>query len=196
MKQEEKNDLRRLLKKRRNEITQSQRLYEEKLVYEKISNTEAFQRAKAVLCFLSYGTEFETKPLMELAFYEKKEVYVPKVTGEHTMRFYQIHDFQALKPGAYGILEPEETAMPFWYNCKTETVMFVPGLGFDRSNYRIGYGKGYYDTFLTELYHEGNFRKENFVTIGLGFQCQIVEKLPVEKHDFPLDYVFTSGYDL
>jgi 5-formyltetrahydrofolate cyclo-ligase len=64
-------------------------------------------------------------------------------------------------------------------------LVLVPGLAFDLTGNRLGFGKGYYDRVLPQL-------KKTTLTIGLGYSFQIVEKIPTESHDFPLKAVLSE----
>ena len=61
---------------------------------------------------------------------------------------------------------------------------FIPGVVFDRRGYRIGYGGGYYDRFLEEA--------QDLVSVGLGYEFQVVWEVPRSKHDLPVDYLCTE----
>ena len=89
--------------------------------------------------------------------------------------------------GPFGIFEPsfnKETILP--------QIMIVPMLMFDRELSRLGYGGGFYDKSIVKL--KKNFQKEKkfFITIGLAYSEQEIEKIPIEKHDMKLDYIVTE----
>lgn len=67
-------------------------------------------------------------------------------------------------------------------------VVLVPGLGFDVAGHRLGYGAGNYDRALAGLRESGTV-----TAVGVGFDAQVVEKLPREDHDMVLDWVVTPG---
>ena len=90
--------------------------------------------------------------------------------------------FADLKKGCFGIDEPDPLI------CSpvepvSDSLCFVPGLAFDEQNYRIGFGKGYYDKFL------GNYRG---ITAGICPEYCMAESLPHEEHDRAVDYVITD----
>ena len=93
-----------------------------------------------------------------------------------------IIDFDSLIPsGRFGILEPIELAKITY---KSIDMVLVPGVIFDKNGYRLGYGLGYYDRFLNKL--------PKAVKVGLCFDFQVMDKVPREEHDIPVDYIVTD----
>ena len=137
-----------------------------------------------VLCYVSSPPlEADTRQLLTFLFESRMDVAVPKcVGGGNDMIFYRISSFADLKKGCFGIDEPDPLI------CSpvepvSDSLCFVPGLAFDEQNYRIGFGKGYYDKFL------GNYRG---ITAGICPEYCMAESLPHEEHDRAVDYVITD----
>ena len=86
-----------------------------------------------------------------------------------------------LVEGRHGVLEPRPGEP---VELASLSVVLVPGLGFDEQGYRIGRGGGFYDRFLLAT---------DQMTIGVCFQCQMVEAVPSEPHDIPVAAVVTAG---
>lgn len=152
------------------------------LLTERILGHQWFYRSEVLLCFVSFGSEIDTEEIIRNALGEKKSVYVPKVikgTATPKMRFYKISSLEELRPGYGGIREPSGTSAEFLYEegGMEEVLMLMPGVAFDGFRNRIGYGKGFYDRFLQDkpLLCQRS--------IGVGYQCQLVEKLPVAEYD-------------
>ena len=100
----------------------------------------------------------------------------PKVSGDGGLEFLLGSTFQT---GAFGVREPEGgTAAP------PPDLVIVPGMAFDLTGARLGRGKGFYDRWLA-----GNpaVRK-----LGVCFQCQVVESVPVESHDARVHAILTE----
>ena len=91
-----------------------------------------------------------------------------------------INSMDDMKKGAYGILEPKTVRKADENNID---VILVPGLAFDRNGGRMGFGKGYYDRLL---------ESSKAVKIGLCYDFQILEKIPTESHDVPMNFVITE----
>lgn len=116
---------------------------------------------------------------------EGKSVVTPKViSASHQLEHYLLPHFEALMPGAFGILEPSAAHGAVRLEALHEIdLIIVPGLAFDRKGHRLGYGGGYYDRLLAEL---------DATKMALAFAAQIVEAVPAEAHDERVDFVVTE----
>ncbi len=101
---------------------------------------------------------------------------------DFTLSFHKISALSDLSAGAYGIKEPP-IHFPKFKNSKN-SVCIVPALSFDTFGMRIGYGKGYYDRFLNSFLG---------TSIGVTFSDFLVDKLSVNKHDIPVNFIITEG---
>lgn len=139
--------------------------------------SEAYQQSKTIYGYLPYNQEVRTVPMLEQALRDGKRVAVPKVYGED-MRFLYLEDLSAVAEGYAGIPEPiaDEPVAD-----DPTALVLMPGLAFDRRGHRIGYGGGFYDKFLaSEPLHP---------TVALCYGFQIVDELPTEEFDVPVDLV-------
>ena len=101
----------------------------------RVTELVEFQEAGRILVYADYNHEVMTRFLTEEAWKAGKAVAVPKVEGKD-MFFYRLTDFGQLKPGYFGIPEPEEGEIVSW----EDALMIMPGVAFDRSGHRVGYG--------------------------------------------------------
>lgn len=110
---------------------------------------------------------------------------LPRVCGE-SLVFGVVSDVETLRPGVFGILEPlpETDAVPY----QDIYAICVPGLAFDRTGARLGYGKGYYDRFLQAA---PGVRRP--FLIGVGYDFQLIDAVPQDRHDQKLDYIITPS---
>ena len=177
----EKRNLRVEMKHRRSACTD--RDARDGRILRNITDSSLYQNADTVLCYVSFGTEADTYPLLKAALHHGKALYVPYcVPGTNILRFYKIESLQELRCGAYGIMEPEPAEDKLF--CGAENaVCFVPGLAFSCKGERLGYGRGYYDTFLEHT---------DIVTVGVCYSFQITEEIPTEPHDKRMDHVCTD----
>ena len=155
--------------------------------------------ATAVSVFLPMPVgEVDTGPLLSTLFAAGKRVFVPRVEGDsrHDMRMLHVADPSALASfprSKWGIPEPTDeqaSAMEDGLAAAVIDLVIVPGVAFDTQCLRLGQGKGFYDTWLAKL---ADARSERGLpparTVGLGLAEQLVDRVPVDVHDLPLDYV-------
>lgn len=138
-----------------------------------------------VFTYVSKEIEVDTISIINAALSNRKRVAVPRcVPGTRDMEFYYIRSMDDLEPGMFGVLEPIVT------QCELVTdfshgFCIVPGLGFDAQGYRLGYGKGYYDRFLSKF--------QGF-TVGICYSACVQWTLPHGYYDRPVDVLITEKY--
>lgn len=148
---------------------------------ERLAAIPEFALAAVVALYSPVRNEVFTEELFAIARRSGKVVTYPRVRG-NVLEFAEVTERQELVPGAYGILEPGGSRVV----APAELDLIVtPGVAFDGSGHRLGYGKGYYDRFL----HGGRVQGK---LAGLCFDFQLVERLPVEAHDVRMDLVVTE----
>jgi len=154
-----------------------------RMAVERLLSLPEFQNAKNVMFYVSFGSEVGTERAIEEAIKKGKKVSVPCTGKEtNTMAASQISGLGELEEGKYGIREPKEKKeIP----AAEIDIVVVPGVAFDRQGYRVGYGKGFYDRFLSNI-------GPKTTKIGLAFGFQLVDSLPREGHDIPVDKVITE----
>lgn len=140
--------------------------------------SDAYRNAKTIYGYLSYNQEVRTMPILEQAIQDGKKVALPKCYGPE-MRFIFIEDLTRIGKSSCGV--PEPLADEPIANDETALVL-MPGLAFDQDGHRMGYGGGYYDKFLAAQPHHP--------TIALCYDFQVVEQLPKEEFDIPVDLLF------
>lgn len=182
-----KNEIRTLMKEKRNNLSHGLRREYNKSIHDKLFALDYFKKCGILFTYVSFGSEVDTIAVIEKAFIMGKKVFVPKVEGKN-MNFYEIRNLNGLLKSKFGILEPEGTN-PFMRE-KTEKglkLMILPGLAFDRTGNRIGYGAGYYDRYLR------NYPEDEWVKIAIAYDFQIMENLPATEYDIKADYILTNG---
>ncbi len=152
-------------------------------IQSKVMNLWKFREVSTVLLYCAKPVEIDTKLLIERASALGKTVAVPRcVPGTREMDFYVITSFDDLEAGAFGVLEPiPERCRKL--NDFTSSVCIVPALVYDKQGFRLGYGKGYYDRFLSG--YKGN-------CIGLAYSDWVKESLPHGKFDRKVDIIVTE----
>ncbi len=134
-----------------------------------------------VLAYAAIEPEVSLWPLLERLLSKNRPVYLPATQGEG-MRFYRYTGPENLRTGAMNIQEPpaeEDSAFT-----GEEGIVLVPGVAFDRKGNRMGYGRGYYDRYLSA--HPG------LIPIGIAFPEQVTANVPHDAHDVPMQAVITG----
>lgn len=142
---------------------------------------------KNIMIFISFRNEIKTHQLIKRWLSEKdKNIFVPYIDKDiDEMKISKITDFNSdLKEGVFKILEPKKSLRKKDNNQNLDLVV-VPGLIFSKQGYRIGYGGGYYDKFLSNI-------KSKVEKVGIVMSDFIVEKLPVNDYDIPVDKIITE----
>lgn len=186
----DKKVLRSQLKDIRASITEESRNKQNLYFLESIRAIMLKENTDAVLTYLSVGDEADTKKLIEYLLKYGVDVYIPKTYSGGTMEFYRITSIDALKMSIYHIPEPEESlATLFQSNAYRSVLTVVPGLGFDRNGYRIGYGGGFYDRYISK--HKAEIGK----IVGLCFSECLCDEIPHGIHDIPVNEVVCPIFD-
>ncbi len=137
-----------------------------------------------VMLYLSIRSEVETFGLLDILLHQERTVCAPTIDNprlELTPRRIQDPKTELVRH-RYGPLEPN-AACPIFPTPQLQLII-VPGVAFDANGYRLGYGKGFYDRFLTQC--------PQAVSIGLAYQIQIVESTFPQIWDIPVQYIFTE----
>ena len=183
---EQKNALREKYKQIRKEMpADMKKVRDEKILY-KLTSLPVYKNCETVLTYVSTPIEVDTRMLIEKALSDGKKVAVPKcIKGTRDMEFYLINSFDDLEEGSFSVLEPvPEKCVPL--KKINKAICIVPALAYDRYGYRLGYGKGYYDRFLSA--HKNVFK------IGFGYCCCTETKLNHGRYDIPVDFLVTEKY--
>jgi 5-formyltetrahydrofolate cyclo-ligase len=176
----EKAALRTRLKTAREAIPEPERLANSAAIRDRLLGLKSVRAARRVFIFISNGSEVDTHPLVQGFLAEGREVAVPKIIGKTGMIACRLRDWSGLKAAQLGILTPiatEPVAGHF-------DLVVTPGLGFTTSGHRIGYGAGYYDRWFAA--HAVDHR------IALAFEAQILQSIPVDENDLPVDAIVTE----
>ncbi len=151
----------------------------DKEIFKQIIDLPEYKESDLVLTYIPIRDEVDTLKLIEQSFKDGKKVAAPKCEGD-IINFYYINSLDELKKGYYGLMEPANNNIVSDFK---NSICIVPGVAFDKENYRIGYGKGYYDRFLSTY---------NGPSIGLTYKECICDKIDIEEHDMKVDKVIFS----
>ena len=144
-----------------------------------------YRDAPVVLAYVDCKHEVGTSAIIEAALRDGKRVAVPKVAGK-VMNFFYISSLENdLEDGYYGIREPVEGLAPADGDADTEgSIIIMPGVAFDESRHRVGYGGGFYDRYLEA--------HKTLKTVALAFEFQIRDEVPFEEFDILPEKIVTE----
>lgn len=144
-----------------------------------------YQRNNILLIYVSTSIEVDTIRIINQALADGKRVAVPRcVPDTRNMEFYYIDSVDELQPGMFGVLEPQPNPERL-YQEKDGGLCIVPAFSYDWRGYRLGYGKGYYDRFLSRF--EGNM-------VGICYSECVQRSLPHGRFDRPVELLVTESY--
>ncbi len=142
-----------------------------------------FERASLVLTFVgAKDGEVETLPLIATLTQGGRRVAVPSIVARGFMIWRQISGIEQFSGSRFGIPEPRKDC-PEIKKIPPTAVILVPGILYSPTGYRIGYGGGYFDRFLKDF---------PGTSVGVAYQIQVTNRLPVEPHDIPVDRLVTE----
>ncbi len=177
---EEKVALRRQVRAQLAAMPEQVRLAEDEALFAAFLAHPQVQRANTLFLFYGVGTEPRTCALIDRLLALGKTVALPRMLPGNLMDVLCYLPNRPLVQNKFGLWEPDE-ACPALSPDEIDLVL-VPALCYDRRNFRLGMGGGYYDRWL-EHYHG--------TTVGLCRASLLAERLPVELHDRPVDLVLT-----
>lgn len=173
----DKKTLRTQIREQKRAMTPEQIEKASQALAEQFLTLEVYRNAKTLYGYLPYNQEVRTVPILARALADGKQVAVPKVYGDE-MCFICLTDLTQVETGYAGIPEPiaDEPIAD-----DPAALVLMPGLAFDKEGHRIGYGGGFYDKFLNA--------EPTHPTVALCYAFQMVEDLPTEEFDVPVDRV-------
>ena len=173
----DKKELRKQIRAEKRAMTLEQIEASSAVLAEKFYASAQYATAKTIYGYLPYNQEVRTVQILERALADGKRVAVPKVYGDE-MRFIYMTDLSLTEKSDMGIPEPVADGP---IGDDPTALVLMPGLAFTEKGDRMGYGGGYYDKFLAG--------EPNHPTVALCYEFQIVEELPTQDHDIPVDLV-------
>lgn len=180
-----KDEVRAKYKENRRALAPEERASRDAKICEYARGLVSFRFAEYVLMYAATPDEIDIYDIARAALAKSKKVAFPRCTPEtHTMKYHIISSLDELAPDNYGIPEPPPTA-PI-YDPEGDTgsaICFVPGLVYDRDGYRLGYGKGFYDRFLSSF--AGS-------SIGIVYSDFILPEVPRGRYDMKVDILLTE----
>ena len=179
----EKNKIRQEILKKRNNLSTEEVEKKSDLIIENLG--KFIKNAENIMIFMDMKNEVKITKLMKL--YPEKSFFISKITDsknrEMKINRYNENELVLHKFGYY------ESSSSDFYNENILDIVIVPAVVFDLEKNRIGFGGGYYDTFLKKIREEN----KKILFIGICYDFQIIEKVPAEEHDVVLDFVVSES---
>ncbi|MDP4177472.1 MAG: 5-formyltetrahydrofolate cyclo-ligase [Bacillota bacterium] len=180
----DKNEIRKLIKEKREALSIEDKAAYDEAIFNKIILLEQYKNSKIIFIYVSFDKEVDTFRIINHALENNKTICVPKVISKSEgMKAVKIESINELTAGKYGILEPKESNNII--NADKIDLIISPGVAFDSSGYRVGYGGGFYDRFLSNV-------NDNVPVIAMSYDFQFIDKVPREDFDKPVDFVVTN----
>ena len=178
-----KKEMRAQARKMRRSLSPEVKNALDRKIKNKLLNLFAVREATTVLCYVSTEIEVDTRDFISTLLEQGKRVAVPRCEGDDgEMNFYYISSRSELSSGSFGVDEPNPSQSVMFADA-VDSVCIVPAFMFDKSGYRLGYGKGYYDRYLS--------RYKGF-PIGVCYSENLQDELFHGKYDRAVSLVVTD----
>ena len=178
-----KDEIRKQILEKRSSLSLEEVNKKSELIIENL--TSYLKNAQNIMIFTDMKNEVRITKLIEL--YPEKNFFISKIVNsknrEMKINKYNENELVLHKFGYY------ESSSDDFYDEKILDIVIVPALAFDSSKNRIGFGGGYYDTFLNKV----RGKNKNTLFIGVCYDFQMIEEVPIEGHDVTLDFVINES---
>ena len=147
-------------------------------IHQNLKQITSFTNSQNIACYFPIGSEVDTYGIIHDILDQNKCLLLPKVVNGNLI-FYNVPNLEKLEKGNFGIMEPKDSCK------KADRIdcVLIPTVGVSKMGIRIGYGKGYYDKFLSST---------DAVKISLTYSKQIVKIIPSDSHDIKMNWVVTE----
>ena len=179
---EEKNRLRETYKNLRKELSDEERRSRSEAICRYFLALNSYRYADTILLYAPLKYEIDNQIILEDALKKGKKIAYPRCIEDNKMVYHYITSKEQLLSGKYGIMEPSSD-LPVYNNENDHPICILPALVYDKKGYRLGYGKGYYDRFLS------GFRG---IKVGLVYSDFIIDTVPKGRFDLPSDLIITE----
>ena len=147
-------------------------------IHQNLKQITSFTNSQNIACYFPIGSEIDTRDIMLDILQQDKNLLLPKIVNDN-LKFYIVTNLEKLEKGSFEIMEPKDSCkMAEKINC-----VLIPTVGVSKTGIRLGYGKGYYDRFLSST---------DAVKISLTYSKQIVKSIPSDLHDIKIDWIVTE----
>jgi 5-formyltetrahydrofolate cyclo-ligase len=183
----DKFSVRQDMRRRRNAMSLDDVLNLSRAVEDRLFACKNLSVCQNIMFVLSFGNEVRTDEMVKRSLKDGKQVYVPRlITRERRLEVCEITDMdQEFELGSYDIREPSRSNSKVVSPSKIDAVI-APGLAFDRSGARIGFGGGYFDWIFKQLPDEA-------LRLGVAYEFQVGDSIPQDSWDERVQIIFTEN---
>ena len=174
----EKREIRRKIKNLRTMLSEMEKAVAADEVFQRLEQTAAFMMADRILMYHSLPDELSTRRFLD-KWHDRKQFFLPRVNGVDLDIL--PYDATRLELGSFHIEEPTGDEV---VDADDIELIVVPAVAYDRKGNRLGRGKGFYDRLL---------KTTKATKVGVGYEFQIFDEIPVEPHDIKMDIVITQS---
>ena len=179
----DKAEIRKRMRELKRAVTPEEKLRRSETVMRSVEQLPEFQRARVVLLYWSMADEVQTHAFVE-RWYRDKTLLLPCVDGDDLV-LRQYTGPECMVAGEqFGIGEPD-ASLPAFTALERIDLIIVPGVAFDSEGNRMGRGRGFYDRLLKST--------PNAVKVGVAYDFQMLDTIPVEPHDVKMNRVITEN---
>ena len=181
---QQKDSIREQYRDLRRQINAEEKFRRDNEICKAAESLMSYKYAEYVLLYAPEDEEIDIYPIAEMSLKKGKKICFPRCDKKnHTMEYHVVESLDELKPDTYGICEPPETNPKYDPDSTAAAVCFVPGLVYDRYGYRLGYGKGFYDRYLSRF---------SGCSIGVVYSDFVLEEVPRGRYDVMVDILLTE----
>ena len=178
----EKAALRKHLLEKRDATSAELRDIASKRIHENLKKNSSFIDAKNIACYSPIGSEVNTHDIMLNILEQGKNLLLPRIIDDN-IQFYIVTNLEKLEKGSFEIMEPKDSCE----KAKKIDCVLIPTVGASKLGVRLGYGRGYYDKFLSST---------DAMKISLTYSKQIVKSIPSDSHDIKIDWIVTEDENI
>ena len=183
-----KKELRKIMIEKRDNIYKEEKAVMDKNIIFSLKEKEFYKNSENIFIYLGFGSEIDTKSYIQDFINDGKHIFIPRTDIKtKKMEAVEITSLDGLKENKYGILEPDNNKEEFYKN--NLDLIILPGVAFDHSGRRVGYGGGYYDRYLEDI-------DKRIIKVALIYDFQLLENVPAEEHDIKADYIITETMNI
>ena len=181
-----KQSLRKQLLIERGNLSPEFILENSKKIAENLINLNIYQSSTSIMLYIATQDEVQTKEIIEYAQRDKKRIFIPLIIRrDNALLPSLVIDFEKeLIPRILGIYQPRKEFYRIYPPAVLDLII-IPGVAFTIQGHRLGRGGGYYDRFLSQL-------ESKTLSIALSFEMQILNRIPIDVQDMPVDYIITE----